>query len=424
MIHTVYHPTSHNEIKNNRSKHKMPLNQELRSIYHAIIKINKQSPVYMFQLTKANQDYVVSLKDAAISLSTSLSKYTNTGKENIFHYKKLSTDLDSSIQARIIQGQQKQLPKPFSIKVEQVATPQVNLSNRVPASNKSLAPGSYLFHCTINENLYEFHYNVTKDSTNQENLTKLSNFINQSNIGLSTRIVSNTSDGTVQLELSSISTGNNNIFTFTDSNEDPKLRGIVEYYGFDQISKPARNCIYQLNEEQQESSVNFLTYHHSIHIDLLSVSEDTVSVSYIPDVEQIYKELSLSLNVYHDFIHVIANHKPKQNTSHFLLNELKQTYYNFKNELESCGLILDESHHFQVDMNLLSSAVNDGTLENILTSKNGYCSRLEQKANCIILNPMNYLDKVVVSYPNTNKFSYSNYYISSMYSGMLYNYYC
>jgi len=49
--------------------------------------------------------------------------------------------------------------------------------------------------------------------------------------------------------------------------------------------------------------------------------------------------------------------------------------------------------------------------------------RLYHKTSQISLNPMKYVDKTVVAYKNPGK-NFANPYVSSNYSGMLFNFYC
>lgn len=103
---------------------------------------------------------------------------------------------------------------------------------------------------------------------------------------------------------------------------------------------------------------------------------------------------------------------------------MKNLFRAYKNELEPCGLQMKEDGSLTVDKALSTFSAQDGTIEDMLTSRDGIVGNLIGKMNQIMLDPMNYVDKTIVTYPNTEKTIYPNPYVSSLYSGMICNYYC
>ena len=52
-----------------------------------------------------------------------------------------------------------------------------------------------------------------------------------------------------------------------------------------------------------------------------------------------------------------------------------------------------------------------------------FAKALYQKSDQVSLNPMEYVDKTIVAYKNPGK-NFANPYITSAYSGMMFNSYC
>lgn len=71
------------------------------------------------------------------------------------------------------------------------------------------------------------------------------------------------------------------------------------------------------------------------------------------------------------------------------------------------------------------SAAAAGKFQEIFGSNGSLGSNITGQLKDIAMNPMKYIeDKVVVVYPNPQKENFANPYMTSMYSGMLFNLYC
>ena len=66
----------------------------------------------------------------------------------------------------------------------------------------------------------------------------------------------------------------------------------------------------------------------------------------------------------------------------------------------------------------------DGGMKDLFARENGFIARLKDKMDAMAINPMDYLEKTVVLYPNTQKSNFTNPYVTSMYSGLFFNSYC
>lgn len=77
-----------------------------------------------------------------------------------------------------------------------------------------------------------------------------------------------------------------------------------------------------------------------------------------------------------------------------------------------------------MDDSLATQAVNDGDMQKLFGPGAEFAGRMLKKTDEVKLNPMDYVDKVTVTYPNYKKAPEGFSYITSLYSGMLFNYYC
>jgi hypothetical protein len=93
-------------------------------------------------------------------------------------------------------------------------------------------------------------------------------------------------------------------------------------------------------------------------------------------------------------------------------------------ELSACGIIEEENGKITIDEVLAYQAVLDGGMEDLFHRENGFIAKIKDKLDAITINPMDYLDKMILTYPNNRKENFVSPYITSVYSGMLFNYYC
>lgn len=63
-------------------------------------------------------------------------------------------------------------------------------------------------------------------------------------------------------------------------------------------------------------------------------------------------------------------------------------------------------------------------LKTLFEEPDGLFAKLSHKMSDISLNPVDYVDKVIVTYPNTAKPGFTNPYLTSIYSGMMFSSYC
>ena len=91
--------------------------------------------------------------------------------------------------------------------------------------------------------------------------------------------------------------------------------------------------------------------------------------------------------------------------------------------LDAVGISFNSDGTIAVDKNALTTtAKSDDALEKF-TSIKKFTGNVLNKINQISLDPMEYTQKTIVAYKNPGK-SFSNPYVTSNYSGMMFSSYC
>ncbi len=91
---------------------------------------------------------------------------------------------------------------------------------------------------------------------------------------------------------------------------------------------------------------------------------------------------------------------------------------------EDIGLNLEANGTLSIDDEMLKQAVSGGSSMAALDPINKFADALIEKTKDISVDPMKYIDRPVVNYKNPDNRDYSSPYITSEYSGMMFNNYC
>lgn len=427
MINTTYNylPVS---LPNNKTvKYHSHKKSELRSIYNHIINLSRKSPIYILNMTNTNRYYALAIKQNAMELNEVMQQMEDDTKNSLLDSKvAISSDPDI-LNAHLVTSSITDLPSPLILKVRQLATPQVNLGKEFSYDTKSLKPGAYRFAINIKDNSYEFQYNALVNSTSKDNQLKLVDFMNQANIGITASFETSPKGeaGRIRLESTETGTDGNLIFTLEDRQSDSLSRiGIVDTFQLNTLTNIPKNAVFILNGEEQSSMSNSFCLNKSLNITLKSTSEYPVHIDYTAKKDDVLGEINRIVEGYNDMIHLGNEFSKDQLGARKLIYDLNHLARNYKSELESCGLNLLDNNELSVDESLVLQAADDGDLKKLLSNSLGFVSSVIHKTSDITINPMQYLDKTIVYYKNHSKQVFSNPYMTSIYSGMIFNSYC
>lgn len=401
---------------------------ELRSVVNQIAKKTKTSPVYLVKLTDAKQSYALGIKESSILLGTGLKELADTSAEGVFSKKKAYASMPEKAEVEIVNEDEENLPDGFDLKIERLATPQYNVGHPIYPSSKSLPGGTYKFRVSVLDDMYDFQYNIRKDADNAEVMRGVANFINKANIGLYVGTVQNATDDRVRMSVVSEATGKSGderIFTLMDRNSDEKL-GIVEYFGLNELERESSSSKFYMDGAYKSTLANEFTIGKALKVSLKEINGDdeSIEIGYRPDSEKILTSLNKVRDAHNYLVEASNEYAKITGKPPKLASELKYLMKPFKPEMESCGLFFEEDGTMRIDKALAIQSINDGEMQKLFSEDSELSKNLFNKSENIKLDPMEYVDKLVVSYPNYSKEGIGYSYITSLYSGLLFNFYC
>lgn len=401
---------------------------ELRSVYHSIVRQNKDAPWYLPTTSKETQQYAIDLKENARGLRNTIAQLGGLEKDGLFR-KKSAFSTDEGVATASYVGAEDSLADipEFLLDVHSLASSQENLGLFLPNNSRAtLTPDRYSFDIGINDMNYEFQFSVGEAETNREIQERLVRLINNSDIGIKASLAE--SEGRTSLRLTSESTGlapgKSQLFTISDEHSS-MAAGTVEYFGLDYISRDPVNASFAIDGEERTSPSNHFTLDKLFDVRLTGVTAEDrpVRIGLKTDVESLTDNVYHLVGGYNDFLKAASSYLETQTRSRQLVRELKGIATEYGSSLESIGLNLEDDGTLGIDQEVLrqSAAQNSDVHETFDYLKN-FSNTLLRKSNQVSLNPMDYVEKVMVAYKNPGR-NFINPYVTSAYTGMMFDRY-
>lgn len=403
---------------------------ELRNIYNSIIKLNKESPLYLLDTSKESQSFAIGLKENARQLRNTIASLGGLDESEMLNRRAAYSSNSDLVEASFIGTIQdnEEIPS-YNIEVTSLASGQTNIGTFLPSSQAvSLPEDTYSFDITINDLSYEFQYTIHEGETNKEIQQRLSRLITNADIGLKADVASD-NNGNSALRLTSTATGLKNnqsvIFQVSDTSTS-KQRGSVDYFGIDSIAVTPSNAEFTVNGEKRTASSNHFTVEKMFELQLNRTSsspEDVAEIGVKADVDSLTENIGHLVDGYNSFINSTAGYRETYPKSNRLVNEMSRISQLYYNEFIKMGVSHGSDGLLTLDKDILrQAALSDGGKESIATIKD-FTNSVLRKTSQVTLNPMQYVEKTIVAYKNPGH-NFATPYVTSAYSGMMFSSYC
>lgn len=416
--------------KSNVSRYDTHKKSQLRAVYNNIVKTNKDSPLYKIKYSGDVGKFAIDIKEKTRSIQNVIASLSDSGDgiESAFANKiAQSSDKDTVDAEYIGTTQDADDSLQFNVEVKQLATPQTNLGCYLSPDRLDIPPGSYSFDLSTNLNSYEFQYNISNNDTNEDIQKKIMRLINNSNVGLSASLVSD-KNGNNALQIVSQQTGLGEnerfLFEILPSPDTPSIKA-MHTLGIDQVKEMASNSSFLLNGTEHTSLSNTFTVNNAFALTLKKASlyGTSAQIGFKADSDAIADNIESLVNVYNNIIQLSHNYAETQQ-SNKLLRDMKGVATSYHNELEAVGLQLRDNGYISIDRNLLTDAVTSADAKDCFSVLNHFKDDLNEKAAQASIDPMNYVNKLLVAYKNPSGHNFATPYITSIYSGMMLDHYC
>ena len=316
----------------------------------------------------------------------------------------------------------------FDIEVTQLAASQVNRGKALPRESTSvLAPDSYAFDVKLDDQEFEFQFSIYQTDRNSDVFDKLEKLINKAGIGIFAEVI-DVGEGRSALQISSTRTGlkSGAISQFEIYETSGELaKGSVEALGLDRVSAPAANAHFTLNGEPKTAVSNHFTVGGKFDIQVNELTEEPIHVGVRRDNEALVKHVTALIDNYNSFVLDTGDYTDEKFKGDKLKNEAIGIARQCLSGIEDIGIKLEANGTVSVDKELLGQTVASTQSDESLAPVRKFADALIAKAKDIAVDPMKYVDRPVVNYKNPDsKDNTASPYITSEYSGMMFNNYC
>lgn len=402
---------------------------ELRNTYNSMVKLNRDSPLYKLRNASQVAKFAIDIKESAqnirnvvASISGSEDIMESLGKKSAF-----SSQADI-VDARYIGNDtEDEAAEDFRIEVRSLAKPQINIGNFLRSNQQNLPADSYAFDLTVASSSYEFQFNINEGDSNYTVQKRLANLISSANIGLTASVIEDAS-GYSALKVESLSTGRradeDSLFRFGAAGS-ANSQDALSALGIDQVSQEAENSSFLLNGLSYSSRSNTFTINNVFELELRGVSpEDSpATIGFKPNALAVMENIQRLTDSYNSMIDFSTSSSASPHLNNKLQYQLGSVARRYRNDLEGIGFAVGEDGRLSVQRNLLEETVSSLDASQRLSVLNDFKRSIDARASIAVLNPMDYVNKIVVAYKNPGR-NFVAPYASSIYSGMMLDRYC
>lgn len=222
----------------------------------SIAKNNQNSFLYRYEPSEEFCKYAIDLKECGIGLKALTDELSTNNPDYVMQKYKAFSDNEEVVSA-IFTGKDSEQSEDITVRVEQLATSQVNNGYVLKDDELDFTPGKHSFKIECGSSVYDLQFTVRDNDRNQNVLNRVSALINRNNIGIKASLEHNEEGSALRLESENTGAGITSPYLFNVNYEDDEE---ADALGIDYISRYPSNCSYYINGEHYTSAVNTVHY--------------------------------------------------------------------------------------------------------------------------------------------------------------------
>ncbi|MBE5844754.1 MAG: hypothetical protein E7302_11410 [Butyrivibrio sp.] len=408
----------------NVDKHKK---SDLQNVYKSIAKIKKESPLHVLKQDDDTQAEAVGIKEHARALRSQL-EALGSESEVVLNKKAAVSSDDDKVSVEYVGNGEDKAPE-FNIDIDHLATNQINAGHFLdPDEEVALPSGSYAFNANINGHEYEFQYSIKPGDTNKDIQAKLTRLINKAGIGLVAGLQDD-SEGKSSIIIGSSDTGlkKGSTLRFEISESSTSEKGLnVSYFGLNLIAQEPTNAHFYLNGNEHFSSSNRFTVGNQFDLTLKATTEPglPVTIGVKNENDALVENVRALINGYNTFIDSVRSINDEGFKSHRLVGETVAIAQQHLKDTPSIGVTVAEDGHVDYDSSKFRASTESDIPAKALEDIKEFAKALTVKTGEISIDPMKYVERPVFNYKDPHGSDNPSPYITSEYSGMMFNNYC
>ena len=425
-IYNYYHNYYTPKASSRYDSHKK---SDLKSIYNSIVNLSKEDSVFMLDRSSEIEKYSISMKESAMQFSRDITAIGGFGADKLFEQRvAYSSDPSKAEVSYLPDAVVNEQAKPIELTISSLARPQTNHGEYLKSDDIDLENGTYSFDVSTPTSNYELQLGKSDNDTNLSIQTRLARLINNAAIGLNASVTKD-GNGNSALIISSATAGSSvngeQPFSISDENTS-KEKGLIDYLGIRNITEQASWANYTINGVAKSSPENHITAENIYSISLKNITDENsppITISAKADFESLKDNIKGITGAYNQFIKSVSEYTKEQPRTSLLVDNMKRMESYYSSTMEKLGISRNSDGSLDVNDDVLSDSLRSSITQEDISSLKDFTQSALRKISHVQLNPMDYVDKRIVAYKNPHKTHFANPYITSAYSGMLFNSY-
>ena len=195
---------------------------------------------------------------------------------------------------------------------------------------------------------------------------------------------------------------------------------IMDQLGIDRITSPAQSSTFMLNGTSHSSLTNTFSINQVFELTLHQPTDgEKVNIGFKTDTDAIADNIQSLVDAYNSILSTAAVYADTNaSAGNKLQTEILSISGSSRSSLQDIGLVTNENGSISIDKEALREAVVPERDQNTFETLSQFRDSIGKEAENISINPMNYVNKIVVAYKNPGH-NFATPYITSIYSGMM-----
>ena len=416
-ISQVYNYLNHDLVPKRRTRtHKA---SELKAVYNSISKYNQSSPLYLVSLSESRQTHMIDIKEQALTLRDITDQLANPESE-LYTKKQIFTDNPDAVSGSFRAHATGELPDQMTLQIDQLASEQVNIGNYLASDDLALTPGSYSFSMQTEHGSLPFTLSVSDNGTNLSLQQQLADQINRRHIDIRASIIKEGSTSALMLTSNDTGTPATDTSLYFSFNQKQDT-DVIDTFGLNQVNTYPENARFYINDLVHSSASNHISINQMAEFDFHKTTDSPVNVHFTPDRHLLVDQLTSFTDAYNQLVTLSEEGEPTTIGSRNLYHDISGIVSRHEDQLASIGITVGEDRRLTLNAEQ-AVGISYDSLNALFGADSGLRQDISKAVNRLTLDPLAYVDRLIVTYPNAKEKQTATY-TQSVYSGLMYNNY-
>lgn len=322
-------------------------------------------------------------RDLAISLESSSKALTTSARGDVFEKRIVNPSDNNLVKGTALDNATE---AEYSINISQLATAQKNIGNDLASGGASnVAVGTNLFKITNGAKSYNLSIELRIGDTNKNILEKMAQVINNSEAGVTAKVISDSTSNSSRIEIVGKTTGLGNEFSIQDTGGG----SLIAETGAATIAAHTQDAVYKLNNEEKTSKSNRIALDNGkIALELLGNTSNPINIKVGKNEKEIHHAITAFVGDYNKMVKSLQGNQGIISSS--ILRDLTGYSSTNRYNLQEVEITVNADKTLKINSDKLTLAIKDNvsSVQGLLGSSGGLVSKVNNKVSNLVQSPL------------------------------------